>query len=181
METEITSLTLLTQKCTEKLRLRSGPLLEISFTKVHHMHFGATGNRTQAPKSSPIVQTLILCSVDAGQEGGSGLRFGGTFYKHTGIFMCAFFKLVCLQATWWKHVSAFGLYCDFFSGPLYTGSIKVYSRFKIFFVLIRVNKDLPRPNFLALGLRSYRRYKKHINYLTYGFKKDSKTLYIFFS
>lgn len=98
METEITSLTLLTQKCTEKLRLRSGPLLEISFTKAPHA-LRSHRKQDSGSKSSPIVQTLILCSVDAGQEGGSGLRFGGTFYKHTGIFMCAFFKLVCLQAT----------------------------------------------------------------------------------
>lgn len=69
----------------------------------------------------------------------------------------------------------------FFPGPLYTGLIEVHSRFFYLFLPIRVNKDLPRPNFFALGLRSYRRYKKHINDLTCSFEKDSKTSYIFFS
>lgn len=59
------------------------------------------------------------------------------------------------------YIPPFGLYCDFFL-ELYTlESIEEYSRFffLIFFlVLTRVNKDLPSPSFLALGLRSCRIY-----------------------
>lgn len=143
--------------------LEDGSLLEMSFTK-HHMHSGATGNRTWAPKHH---QKFTAHSVLRGcrQEEGSGLRSWGIFEKLPGIFMCIL-NLVCLQTTWWKCVSAFGLYCDFFLVDLYTLDQIFY-----LFLLIIVNKDLPKPNFFALGLRSYRRYRKTYKLLDIPFLK----------
>lgn len=80
-------------------------LPEMSLTK-QHLHSGAPGTRLGSNHHQSFTPVL-----GSGQHWGPGLRF---CFRNTLGFLCAFLKLVCLQTTWWKCVSAFGLYCDFF-------------------------------------------------------------------